>query len=262
MEAEKIIADKSLHAHEFRDIYVGIVSAIKAIRKNFCSNSTRLEGSSFLEYDVVKQLQMLFVFYEDQCRLIQQQVENTNKGDSIHGYEMHVSTFKTRDGEQAASASDKQESLLEIIDTLARYLYFKCPLGQIKEPDDVCPYEDSKIEEIMLLAEGKFFLDLVWERIKFRNWNVEWIETQGRSYLGTYPPSHDELKYERASTIRYYYKDHADIHKLMLENGESIRKSFKFTRALARPHASLVGGEEFPLAGSRISEVTGKIRKI
>ncbi|MED4532335.1 SEC-C domain-containing protein [Metabacillus fastidiosus] len=231
LSAGKQMIDENIDIANYVTEFNQLLTVIRVIAQNAKSNSERLGKNSFSEYSLSEQLQMFCIYIEDQHRLSNE--KNTNNKKFITGMENEVAKFDADNMKGVKmSETDRLESLLEIADTLFRYLYFKGGKNIEKvvnfQHESITPYRIESFEEIMYLALDRNILEGMWEKVKYREWELGKIEEDNIPYYIFIPNSKDNYKMERIAINRYVYRDHINIHKANLKYQKENRESIKY----------------------------------
>ncbi|MCY8102553.1 SEC-C domain-containing protein [Bacillus haynesii] len=242
----------------FKNTVAKLYCTIKDINKASKSNEARLFKNDFLKYPFTKQIQMLCTFIESQSFY-----SNRDMGKRIHaqGYvtgmehELPVS-------EKEVSVADIMEANLEIFDTLVRLLHYKAngkiDNQEIKSYNDISPFGIPSIEEIMHLALHRGFLEELWSRIKYQNWEFKRFKLDESNHVHYYcPPSDDDYKKERVAVIRYKYRDFINYskrvnYKKMSETINELERASIFS--LSSPSSVFKLDKDVFILGEKIAE--------
>ncbi|MFC5711957.1 YecA family protein [Thalassorhabdus alkalitolerans] len=207
-----------------------IFSALHIISQNHQSILDRLKQNSFSTYQLSEQLQMMCIYFEDQKRLFDKSKQNQKS--FITGVEDHISRYEVNNvADLKVSMSDNFEALTEIIDTLFQYLYF-CGGKSIEKQENYehesIPYENPSFEEIVYLAHQKNILSLIWNKLKYRDFEYKIIKDQRDKTYIFEPPSHEDFKKERIALNRYHYRQYSNTQEIKSTNLKEYRSSVKF----------------------------------
>lgn len=223
------LIEKESNISHYRSEFTQIIDAILVVKQNSKSNLERLEESTFFEYSLSEQLQMFCIYIEDQQRLSNELKKNDKK--FITGMENVVAKYEV-DGMEGIkiSETDRFEALIDIADTLFRFLYHKGRKSVEKQEDydhkNITPYGLESLETIMYLALQRNILVDLWGKYKYRGWVLTERKEDDIKYKIFYPPSPEDYKKEHIAINRYQYRDHINIHrinsKFMKENQESV----------------------------------------
>ncbi|MFK9116933.1 SEC-C metal-binding domain-containing protein [Peribacillus frigoritolerans] len=231
LQAGLQLVDKDVNISKYASEFRQLSEAIRIINQNSKSNLEQLEKNTFLEYSLSEQLQMFCIYIEDQHRLSNEIRENDNKK-FITGLENVIAKYDADNMEGVKiSETDRLEALIEIADTLFRFLYFKGRKSIERqknfEHENITPYGIESLEEIMHLAVQRDILVDIWGKYKYREWQLGERKEDGVQYKIFYPPSNEDYKKERIAINRYIYRDHINVQrrnsKFLKENQESLR---------------------------------------
>ncbi|WP_242464132.1 YecA family protein [Bacillus paranthracis] len=221
---------KDVDIEEYVKDFMQIQNAINVINKNSRSNLKRLEKSEFLTYSLSKQLQMFCIYLEDQSRLTN--AVNIGATKYITGMESQVAKFSAENFNNIkVSAAANFEALIEIADTLFRFLYFKARKSIEKEEnfyhESITPYGIANFKEILHLALQRNSHVGIWGAFKYRNWNLIKHKANEMDLYVFEPNSKEEYKKELIGANRYQYRNHLNAQKVhvrnLKENGESAQ---------------------------------------
>lgn len=236
--AGKQLIEKNVDILKYTNDVYQISEVIKILGQNVKSNELRLEKNTFFDYSLSEQLQMYCIYIEDQFRLSQEMKSNDKK--FISGLENEVAKFEADDVEGIKiSETDRLESLIEIADTLFRFLYYKSGESienQTKfDHDNISPYNIASFEEITYLALQRNLLVELWGKFKYREWKLKSKEKDGINFYFFVPNSDDDFKKERIAINRYLYRDYINVQKnnikYLKENQKSIIEIEKLSSA-------------------------------
>lgn len=226
--AGKQLIDKNVDISKYASEFIQLSEAINIISQNSKSNEERLNENSFFEYSLSEQLQMFCIYIEDQHRLAKEM--QTNEKKFLTGMEKEVAKFEVDDVEGIKiSESDRLESLIEIANTLFRFLYYKGEKSIENavefDHENISPYNIGSLEEIMYLSLQRNILVDIWGKFKYREWGLKVIEEDGIKYHIFVPSSEDDYKKERIAINRYIYRDHINVQKSNLKHLKENQKS-------------------------------------
>jgi hypothetical protein len=202
---------------KYRLDFMKLITVINILNTNIKSNKVRLENNDFLnQYTLAEQLHIMCIYIEDQHRL-SPSVKKNEKG-YFTGLENEVALHEVDYLEGLKiSITDNFEALIEIADTLFRYLYYKGKIS-LKENNnfihqDITPYRNASFEELVHLANQKNSYDYLWEKIKYRQWKHSVQEENDDKHHLFLPTSKEDYKKERIAINRYIYRDHINVQK-------------------------------------------------
>lgn len=149
----------------------------KILYENNKINSTRLEKSDFFKYSLSKQLRMLYIYVQDQSRLMYKKLHDNNNG-YITGMESELATYNVDYyPQEKTSLSNNYEAILEFIDKLISYLYFvkkeDLKLDDINTHGDINHFKLPELSEIFVLAQQRKLYEMFEEKFRYSLWNIE-----------------------------------------------------------------------------------------
>ncbi|MCM3217772.1 SEC-C domain-containing protein [Niallia taxi] len=218
-KAGEKLKDKDVDIRHYVQQFSQITEAIKVIRKNIKSNEDLLETSTFFEYSLSEQLQMFCIYIEDQARLSQKQQMNSG---ILTGMENDIAKFNVDNLEEVKiSETDRMEAVIEIADTLFRFLYFKSGKSKenpVSEHKNISPYYIKSFEQILHLSHQRNSLVDMWGKFKFREWKIEKLRKNGTVHHVFIPNSEDDFKKERIGVNRALYRYHINVQQSNLKH--------------------------------------------
>ncbi|AIQ33779.1 hypothetical protein R50345_03405 [Paenibacillus sp. FSL R5-0345] len=250
---------------DFKNTFIKIVSTINDIHRAAKSNEGRLFKNDFLKYPFTKQIQMLCTFIESQSIYANKKMSSKIKS---QGY-LTGMEHELPETEKQVSVADVMEANLEIMDTLIRLLHFKAT-GKIENQDtksyqDISPYGIPSLQEIMYLALHRGYLDELWSKVKFREWNFTRYEIDKEVYARYYSaPNTDDYKKERVAVQRYKYRDYINYSKRndFEKMSHSIKKiEQKSNFSLSSPSSVFKLEREVFQLGEQVIEVALNVSK-
>ncbi|MEK4671117.1 YecA family protein [Niallia sp. FSL R7-0271] len=235
--AGKQLIDKDVDIRKYVSEYSQITQAIKIIRGNTKSNEELLKENTFFEYSLSEQLQMFCIYIEDQSRLSQNLLINDKN--FRNGMENEVAKFNVDDVEGIKiSETDRMEALIEIANTLFRFLYYKSGNDientLVESKSEIIPYNIQSFEEIIKLSLQKNLLVDIWGKFKFREWKLEKLRRNDTEYYVFIPNSKDDFKKERIAINRYLYRDHINVQQSNLKYFKENQKSSAYMDTISR----------------------------
>jgi SEC-C motif len=202
------------YADKFRNTVAKLLRTIKDINSAAKSNKDRLFKNEFLNYPFTKQIQMLCTLIESQSFYADKDITKKIQSQGyVTGMEYEIPV-----SEEEVSIADVMEANLEIFDTIVRLLHHKAEgkidNQEIKSYQDISPYGIPSIKEIMLLALHRKFLEELWAKVKYRNWDFQRYKIDENNYVHYYcSPNSDDYKKERVAVLRYKYRDFINFVK-------------------------------------------------
>lgn len=138
------------------------------------ANTLHMESNEINKSPFIEQLLSIILFYQDQIRLVKQNYLKHLSKDLVTGMEMSVADKPVEHYENLkVSVSDSFESMLESIDEILRYLYYKFRKGLsdiVTETDInielVRPYENAVFELYFNIAAQRHLLCRLEEGIR------------------------------------------------------------------------------------------------
>ncbi|MUK89277.1 hypothetical protein GMD78_12935 [Ornithinibacillus sp. L9] len=190
--AFKVIEENSMEEkyNNFVKESTSLINSINIIYQAIKENNELLLKNEFLEIPFKKQVQMYCTFIESQAMYAHRNLKDKmNQKKYLTGLEEVV----TEDGKKH-SVSDNLEAIIDLFDTLIRLLHYNSKGkidGQLHNTySDVSPYLIPSLEMIMHLTSHKQTLDILWEKIKYRDWNFLRYKSQGGNVF-YYVPRND-----------------------------------------------------------------------
>lgn len=232
--AGKELITKNIDILVFCEEYFQIISSIEVLNQNVTSNLQLLDKNSFSNYTLSQQLQMVCIYIEDQNRLLNEQDQN----ELITGMERQVAKYEADDVKEVrVSQADSTEALLEITDTLFRYLYFQSKDSEMEvefEHEDISPYGIGSLQGIMSLALQRNLLVNIWSKFKYREWNLRKVENGDRKINLFEPPFKEDYLKERLAIDRYIYREHINLQQINIKYKKENKKSAESLYSVAK----------------------------
>lgn len=224
-----------INAHFFE--LNNVLRVISILNQNMRSNLVKLDNNSFMEYPLSQQLQMFCIFLEDQNRLFDE--KNKKQQKFITGMESQVAKYEVEKLKNIKiSQTDNFEGIIEVMDTLFSYLYYKNRNNSDKEKvhqnNNITPYGIESVEEIMHLALQRNLLLNTWEKFKYREWHLIEIEKEGDSVSLFEPNSKEDYLKERIAIDRYIYREHINIQQSHMSYINENQKSARYISQIAK----------------------------
>lgn len=199
---------------QFHDTITRIIFTVKYVRESFERNGERLYTNDFLKEPFTKQVQILCTYIESQAiyanKLISEKI-------GTQGFYTGLEHEIVIEGEEV-SVSDALEGNLEVFDALIRFLHYNAKGKIEKQPvlvhEDISPYNVPSIQKIHLLTLHKLFLEDLWARYKYQNWDfVTYKADENTNAIYYTAPDIGNFKKERVAVFRYKYRDFVNMVK-------------------------------------------------
>ena len=163
----------SINDKIFKDI-LDLAIYTECLYKMNAANTSHMESNEINKNPFVEQLLSIILFYQDQIRLVKQNYLKDLSKDLLTGMEMSVADKPVEHYENVkVSVSDSFESMLESIDEILRYLYYKFGKGlsnTVTETDIntelIRPYENAVFELYFNIAAQRHLLCRLEEGIR------------------------------------------------------------------------------------------------
>lgn len=138
------------------------------------TNTSHMESSEINKNSFIEQLISIILFYQDQIRLVKQNYLKYLSKESVTGMELSVADKHVEHYEDLkVSVTDSFESMLESIDEILRYLYYKFGknFSDTVTESDICtehirPYENAVFEIYFHIAAQRYLLCRLEEGIR------------------------------------------------------------------------------------------------
>ncbi|RCX12950.1 hypothetical protein DFR58_1196 [Anaerobacterium chartisolvens] len=159
---------------ELKQLYL----ALNFFNHNNLRNTEKLNNCDFMKFSLSEQIRMLFIFLQDQDRLVAElRKKEIKKQGFFTGMESAISNKCTNTNlNMLISYEDNFEGILEAYDILIRYLYFKKNKDYknktIPEHGDITHIRIPSLELITKLSIQRNLLIRTWEKFKYSQWNV------------------------------------------------------------------------------------------
>ena len=191
-------------------------------------NSRRIEESAFSQIAFVEQLISILVFYQDQIRLLRKKYSDFSEQDYITGLELLVADQQVQYYDEIkCSIIDNQEAMLESINELVHYLYYRYGKElktEIKDADVnielIHPYENKKYEEYFYIADQRHLLKRAEEGIRYGYYDFEDMDRQQDGSTIYAFSLEDEEKY-KARSIGIFRREYQARNFMMIAANNS-----------------------------------------
>lgn len=160
---------------------IDIAIYTECLHKMNLINTQRMDDNAISKIPLVEQLLNVVLFYQDQLRIAKQNYQKELCENIITGMELLVADKSVEYCKDASvSMSDSFESMLESIDEIVRYLYYKHgkTLKESISTSDVDfrminPYENGEFEKYLYVAAQRYLLCRLEEGIRYGyySWN-------------------------------------------------------------------------------------------
>lgn len=203
----------------------------KILYENNKVNSAKLEKSDFFKYSLSKQLRMLFIYVQDQSRLMYKKLHENNNG-YITGMESELATYNVDYYPwEKTSLSNNYEAILEFVDKLISYLYYvkkeDFKLDDINTHGDINHFKLPELSGIFVLAQQRKLYEMFEEKFRYSLWNIGLTKREDQTIY--FLKSSNELKtiaHHIAITRRSYkvYSNSIIHHFDLNESAKSVLK--------------------------------------
>ncbi len=184
----------------FQEEVVELIHSILVLHLKIEQINQHLNASEFFMFDPVKQMQMLFVFIEDQSRLGQAiLLKSFEKKGKFTGIDLIKSSFDNPLTGDSVSIVDNHENLVDAVDLILRYIYWKHEKVDGEHHDNVSPYNLKQFRLLLELAVIRNAIDIIWQNTKYREWKC--IARDKSFYF--MPCDSDAFVKENAAVDRY-----------------------------------------------------------
>lgn len=192
-------------------------------------NSRRIEESAFSQIVFVEQLISILVFYQDQIRLLRKKYSDFSGQDYLTGLELLVSDQQVQYYDEIkCSIIDNQEAMLESINELVHYLYYRYGnelKTEIKDADVnvelIHPYENKKYEEYFYIADQRHLMKRVEEGIRYGYYDFEDMHREQNGSIMYAFSLEDEEKY-KARSIGIFRREYQIRSFMMMAANSSM----------------------------------------
>lgn len=173
MYAYRLSEDSS---DELKKILLEFIRYTQILYEKNKLNTTRLQRSEFFKYSLSKQLRMLYIYIQDQSRLMYKRLYENNNG-YITGMESELAKYNVDYyPQQKTSLEDNYEGILEFINKLISYLYYAkkadFKLDDVNTHGDINHFHLPEFSEIFVLAQQRRMYEQFEEKFRYSLWNL------------------------------------------------------------------------------------------
>lgn len=211
---------------ELQELYL----AFTFFNHNNMRNTEKLNKCEFMKFTLSEQIRMLFIFLQDQSRLVQDlKDKDIKKQGFFTGMESAVSNNTPNNNpNMLVSFEDNFEGIVEAFDILIRYLYSKkkkdFEIVTKPEHGDITHIEVPSLELITHLSVQRNLLIKTWEKFKYSQWNVVLDKNEIQETYVFMPKNQNEYKQHIIASNRRQYLLMIEIFK-MKTSGEALKKN-------------------------------------
>ncbi|MFJ5790603.1 SEC-C metal-binding domain-containing protein [Lysinibacillus sp. NPDC093197] len=203
--------------NDIREIFFSYYS----IYRNLFSNNENLNRLKISSLSLKEQLYCILSFISNKLvELNKHQIETTKN--LYTGSEINISKFKTGNlGDLEVSYTEIFDTYMESCNTLIPYLYFikqdsiedgsKTNINLINKDKD-----QSEIKKLIILAQQRWMLTILWARFKYSNYNFKYIDNFEDNKIFLIEPSSSVYELEKNIFIggqRLAYHQHVNMSK-------------------------------------------------
>lgn len=179
-------------------------------------NSKRMDESEAGRIPFVEQLISILVFHQDQTRLVRQNYQDFLNKDGITGIELSVSNRPVEYyNDLNGSVSDNFESMLESMNEIVHFLYYK--FGENLETqimdtninfELIHPYENVEFERYLYIASQRYLICRIEEGIRYGYYGLGHLDkTKEGLHLYAFSLENDEkYRARRLGVLRREYQ--------------------------------------------------------
>ena len=179
-------------------------------------NSKRMDESEAGKIAFVEQLISILLFHQDQTRIVRQNYKDFLSKDGITGIELSISNRPVEYYDNLnGSVSDNFESMLESMNEIVHYLYYKFGENlenQIRDAhinfELIHPYENVEFERYLYIASQRYLLCRIEEGIRYGYYGLGHLN-KTKEGLHTYAfslESDEKYRARRLGVLRREYQ--------------------------------------------------------
>lgn len=179
-------------------------------------NSKRMDESEAGRIPFAEQMISLLVFHQDQTRLVRQNYQEFLNKDGITGIELSVSNRPVDYYDDLnSSVSDNFESMLESMNEIVHFLYYK--FGENLEPqimdahinfEFIHPYENVEFERYLYIASQRYLICRIEEGIRYGYYGLGYLDKtkEGLHVYAFSLESDEKYRARRLGVLRREYQ--------------------------------------------------------
>lgn len=222
------------------NIIIKFIAAINVIYKGAKLNSILLEKNEFnsmTSYAEKIKIPLVYLQYNSYMAT-KEKMKSLNEG-FITNFESEIKNKKAEKyGNVKVSLSDSYEMEVEIVDLLAKFLYFKHKDEKIDPADyqniKINPFYKPWFEMLQYISRDRRMLERLWNYYKYDKWDYYKIQKNNMNIHYFQPKSKDDFKLRHIGIKRRIYKETQSFHfqedvrrKQVIKAYDKVRKNIR-----------------------------------